>query len=66
MLHAPRAGTSAEEVGAFVRSLLAHGQLDTPIRAFGAVAEAAPAGGKPTHGLVDEGGRQELRRIRFA
>lgn len=66
LLHAPRAGTPAEEVSAFVRSLLAHGQLDTPSRALGAVADAAPAGEKPTHALVDEGGRQELRRIRFA
>ncbi len=74
LLHAPRAGTPTDEVYDFVRSLLAHGQLEMPTpapprsgrRATAAVADVLPAAEKPTHTLVRRGTRQELHRVRFS
>ena len=74
LLHTPRVGTPADEVQAFVRSLVAQGQIedlppDAPTRggpAVGAVAATPSVVEKPTHTLVTVDGRQELRRLRFS
>ncbi|MGI8807056.1 MAG: M36 family metallopeptidase [Acidimicrobiales bacterium] len=72
LLHAPRAGTPVDEVHQFVRSLLAHGQVDAgpasasrSRRGLRVVADIEPVAEKPTHALVRHAGRQELRRVRF-
>jgi hypothetical protein len=57
LLHAPRPGAAPEEARRFVRSLLDNGQL-------GAVG--APTVQRPTHVVVDNRGRREVRRVAFA
>ena len=60
----PNAATTDDEVHAFVRSLLDHGQLQlgkTRALAVGRSVQTAP-----THDIATVGGRRVLRRLRFS
>jgi hypothetical protein len=58
----PNAATTEDEVHAFVRSLLNHGQLQLGKTRALAAGRSVPL---PTHDITTVGGKKVLRRLRF-